>query len=70
MMVSERYYMVFESSVILQISKTMKDWRLLIGQFESSVILQISKTCCGNVAENVAFESSVILQISKTHHMR
>ena len=36
--------LVFESSVILQISKTITDTAAEWARFESSVILQISKT--------------------------
>ncbi len=59
----------FESSVILQGSKTYDIEEYELYAFESSVILQGSKTY--NITSyNVAmFESSVILQGSKTAHV-
>ena len=57
---------MFESSVILEGSKTNPDTGDSTNMFESSVILKGSKT---NVVTNkllILFESSVILEGSKT----
>ena len=56
----------FESSVILQGSKTENDNYRTVGKFESSVILQGSKTNKMFGTNITEFESSVILQGSKT----
>ena len=56
----------FESSVILQDSKTVKCLDIYPIEFESSVILQDSKTNIDGGCSALTFESSVILQDSKT----
>ena len=57
---------LFESSVILQDSKTNLNSIKSKLQFERSVILQDSKTQIYEFSASEAFESSVILQDSKT----
>ena len=59
-------YAAFESSVILQGSKTKSGKLTVNGAFESSVILQGSKTTSADGKTYFMFESSVILQGSKT----
>ena len=56
----------FESSVILEDSKTKVLTNIKKYVFESSVILEDSKTIKLNKMPKVVFESSVILEDSKT----
>ena len=56
----------FESSVILEGSKTGGKLQFHVYLFESSVILEGSKTIEINTSECIMFESSVILEGSKT----
>ena len=56
----------FESSVILEGSKTVNQLIPIASMFESSVILEGSKTCRVEQFHAHAFESSVILEGSKT----
>ena len=58
--------MRFESSVILEGSKTIMALNLESVKFESSVILEGSKTWNSFDMKLIAFESSVILEGSKT----
>ena len=57
---------LFESSVILEGSKTGWDNIMSRPKFESSVILEGSKTCTRYHRRIRPFESSVILEGSKT----
>ena len=56
----------FESSVILEGSKTGVNEFATLPAFESSVILEGSKTITGVKTPRHSFESSVILEGSKT----
>ena len=57
---------MFESSVILEGSKTVCPFKREAFRFESSVILEGSKTRSGHSKMACQFESSVILEGSKT----
>ena len=57
---------MFESSVILEGSKTATITFNYAKMFESSVILEGSKTLFANFETETMFESSVILEGSKT----
>ena len=57
----------FESSVILEGSKTSARTQCKGGRFESSVILEGSKTVVVVFLLRFRFESSVILEGSKTY---
>ena len=57
---------LFESSVILEGSKTTARYLQASFLFESSVILEGSKTPSGRSRKVCRFESSVILEGSKT----
>ena len=61
---------MFESSVILEGSKTMAAADIMGVRFESSVILEGSKTGFFMPDFSHLFESSVILEGSKTVRMR
>ena len=60
------YDLKFESSVILQGTKTIPQGSCTVHQFESSVILQGTKTTAPARYTSTLFESSVILQGTKT----
>ena len=57
---------MFESSVILQGTKTNLSAMFTVVRFESSVILQGTKTHMVIIVRQCEFESSVILQGTKT----
>ena len=58
---------MFESSVILEGSKTQRSFTPPSDGFESSVILEGSKTETYGTLSPTSFESSVILEGSKTN---
>ena len=66
MELDERYVSVFESSVVLDGTKTFAFLHIVSPAFESSVVLDGTKTSCTASYTSFMFESSVVLDGTKT----